>query len=112
MAKRRRLKETAAATGGKNPVTRGKQVKVRKVPLRMCMGCQQMKPKKELLRIVRTPEGDVLLDPTGKLNGRGAYICPDRECLQKAVKHKRLERALEHPISDEVWAKLEQGMVK
>lgn len=93
-------------------MARGQQQRVRKVPMRLCMGCQQMKPKKEMLRIVRTPEGTVELDLTGKRNGRGAYICPDRECLQKAVKQKRLERALEHPISDEVWAKLEQGMVK
>lgn len=86
--------------------------RVRKVPMRQCMGCQEMKPKKEMLRVVRMPDGIIDLDPTGKKSGRGAYICPRKECLQKAVKAKRLERALEHPISDEVWAKLEQGMVK
>jgi predicted RNA-binding protein YlxR (DUF448 family) len=85
----------------------------KKVPQRMCVGCGQLKPKKELLRVVRTPEGAVEFDtsPAGKKPGRGAYLCPDRECLTKAVKGKRLERALEHPISEEIWAKLEAGMV-
>ncbi len=89
------------------------QPKVKKVPQRMCMGCGQLKPKKELLRVVRTPDGVIELDPSpaGKKPGRGAYLCPRRECLALAVKAKRLERALEHPISDEVWAKLEAGMV-
>jgi len=82
----------------------------------MCVGCGQMRPKKELIRVVRTPEGAIELDtsPSRKRPGRGAYLCPDRECLAKAVKGKRLERSLEHPISDEVWAQLEAqiGVVK
>jgi len=95
-------------------MTKGQhQPKVKKVPQRMCVGCSQLKTKKELLRVVRTPDGVIELDlsPAGKKAGRGAYLCPNRECLAKAVKGKRLERALEHPVSDEVWAKLDAGMV-
>jgi predicted RNA-binding protein YlxR (DUF448 family) len=95
-------------------MTKGQhQPKVKKVPQRMCMGCGQLKPKKELLRVVRTPDGVIEFDnsPAGKKSGRGAYLCPSRDCLTKAVKGKRLDRALEHPISDEVWARLEAGMV-
>jgi predicted RNA-binding protein YlxR (DUF448 family) len=95
-------------------MTKGQhQPKVKKVPQRMCVGCSQLKPKKELMRVVRTPDGVIELDlsPAGKKAGRGAYLCPSTDCLAKAVKGKRLERALEHPISDEVWAKLEAGMV-
>jgi len=78
----------------------------------MCVGCHEMKPKKELIRIVRTPQETVELDPTGKRSGRGAYICPQKECLQKAIKGKRLEKALEKPISKEMLVTLEQGLVK
>ncbi len=93
-------------------MARGRQPKVKKVPQRMCVGCGQMRPKKELIRVVRTPEGAIELDtsPSGKRPGRGAYLCPDSECLAKAVKGKRLERSLEQPISDEVWAQLEAQM--
>ena len=59
---------------------------VRKVPMRKCIGCNEMKSKKELIRVIRTPEGEILLDATGKKNGRGAYVCPDRACLAKAMK--------------------------
>jgi predicted RNA-binding protein YlxR (DUF448 family) len=76
--------------------------KSRKIPLRICVGCRGKKPKKELVRIVRTPEGAVMLDPTGKKSGRGAYICPQKDCLQKALKGKRLEKNLEQTISQEV----------
>lgn len=82
-------------------------MKTRKVPLRMCLGCQQMKPKKELLRIVRTLEGTVELDPTGKRNGRGAYICPDPSCFQNAVKGHRLQKAFGVDVDPEVFACLE-----
>lgn len=95
-------------------MTKGQhQPKAKKVPQRMCVGCGELKPKKELLRVVRTPDGLIELDtsPAGKKSGRGAYLCPSKECLAKAVKGKRLERALEHPVSDEVWANLEAGMV-
>lgn len=85
--------------------------RVKKVPLRMCVGCQAMHPKKEMLRVVRTPDGQILLDPTGKKSGRGAYVCRNVECLQQAVRGRRLERALGQPISPEVLAGLEAGMV-
>jgi len=76
--------------------------KVRKIPERMCLGCQEMKPKKTLIRVVRTPEGTIEIDRTGKRSGRGAYICPSKECLDKALKGKRLEKALKHAISQEI----------
>lgn len=81
-------------------------MKTKKIPQRKCVGCNEMKDKKVLLRIVRTPEGNVLLDMTGRANGRGAYVCPQKECITKAVKEKRLEKALEKPISEEVYQKL------
>lgn len=85
-------------------------MRIKKVPLRMCVGCQEMKAKKELIRIVRTPDGQVLLDSTGKKSGRGVYICPDKECLKKALKGKRLEKALETPISEEIIERLKVGL--
>lgn len=81
-------------------------IKTKKIPQRKCVGCNEMKDKKSLLRIVRSPEGEISLDLTGKKNGRGAYVCPDKSCITKAVKEKRLERALEKSISDEVYNKL------
>jgi len=80
----------------------------------MCVGCGQLKVKKELMRVVRTPEGVIELDtsPAGKKPGRGAYLCKSKECLATAVKAKRLERSLEHPVSPEIWARLETGMVR
>ena len=81
-------------------------LKVKKIPLRMCLGCQEMKPKKELVRVVRTPEGEILLDPTGRHNGRGAYVCRKVECLDKAVNAKRFERACAHPVPDGIFASL------
>lgn len=86
--------------------------KVKKVPLRMCIGCQQMKPKRELTRVVRTPQDIVEIDPSGKKSGRGAYICPNADCLLKAVKGKRLERSLECPISSDIIERLKQGMMQ
>lgn len=74
----------------------------KKIPMRMCVGCREMKPKKELLRVVRTPEDEILIDFTGKKSGRGAYVCPEENCLQKAVKQRQLDRALERTISNEV----------
>lgn len=76
--------------------------KARKVPQRMCVGCRAMRNKKDLIRVVRTPDGNVELDPTGKRSGRGAYLCPDIECLNQAVKGKRLQKALEQEISSEI----------
>lgn len=77
-------------------------IKKRKIPLRICSGCQEKKPKKELVRIVRTPDSEVVLDLTGKKAGRGAYLCPSEECLKKAVKGKRLEKNLGQNISDKL----------
>lgn len=83
-----------------------KKVKRRKIPLRTCLGCQEQKTKKELIRIVRTPSGSVEIDLTGKKAGRGAYICNNRDCLERAVKAKRIEKSLEHKISPEVFQNL------
>ncbi|MBQ6973482.1 MAG: YlxR family protein [Oscillospiraceae bacterium] len=84
--------------------------KVKKIPQRQCVGCRTMKDKKSLLRLVKTPEGDILLDTTGKKSGRGAYVCPDSECLKKARKSRALERALETAIPDAVYEALVQQM--
>ena len=82
----------------------------KKIPQRQCMGCRERKAKKELIRVVRTPEGQVCLDFSGKLNGRGAYLCPSAGCLQKARKAKSLERSLEVAIPEDVYARLEKEM--
>lgn len=84
--------------------------KVRKIPVRQCMGCNEHKPKAELLRVVRAPDGMVSLDFTGKKSGRGAYICREVRCLQKARKSRRLERVLECVIPDEVYDAMEQEL--
>lgn len=86
--------------------------KVRKVPERMCVGCRAKRPKRELVRVVRTPEGEVLVDPTGKRAGRGAYVCPEEGCLQKAVKSRGLERALAVPIKEDLLADLTEQIRK
>ncbi len=75
----------------------------KKIPMRKCLGCQEMKPKKELIRVVRSPEGLIALDFKGKAPGRGAYLCPDGQCLKKAVKAKALERAFETTIAQEIY---------
>ncbi len=82
----------------------------KKIPQRQCMGCRERKEKRQLIRVVRTPEGEVKLDFSGKLSGRGAYICPKTECLQKAQRSKALERSLEVPIPQEVYSRLEKEM--
>lgn len=82
----------------------------RKMPQRKCVGCQEMKNKKELIRVIRTAEGEFLLDATGKKNGRGAYLCPSRECFQKAVKSRGLERSFRQAIPKEVYDALEKEM--
>ncbi|SHI69041.1 RNase P modulator RnpM [Propionispora hippei] len=84
----------------------------KKIPQRMCVGCQEMKSKKELLRIVRTPDGSIVLDATGKKAGRGAYICPSEECFTKAMKQKRIEKALNQPIEAAVYEALRDGITK
>ena len=83
----------------------------KKVPLRKCTGCGEMKAKKELVRVVKTPEGEISLDPTGKMNGRGAYLCKDPQCLRKAQKSKRIEKALSCTVPDEIYNKLEQELI-
>ena len=80
--------------------------KVKKIPQRKCVGCQEMKNKKDLLRIIRTPEGEIVLDLTGKKSGRGVYVCRAAECLQSTLKGKRLEKALGHCIPPEVIEQL------
>ncbi len=81
---------------------------VKKVPLRRCAGCNEQKSKKEFVRVVRTPSGEIVLDDTGKANGRGVYLCPKKSCLQKARKAKRLERNLDTAIPEEIWSALEE----
>lgn len=82
----------------------------KKLPMRMCTGCGEMKPKKELLRILRTEDEGFVLDTTGKKNGRGAYICYSRDCFQKAVKNKGLERSFKQAVPAEVYGHLEKEM--
>lgn len=86
--------------------------KTRKIPQRTCLGCQAVRPKRELVRIVRTPTGEVLLDPTGKKSGRGAYICPVRDCLEQAFRGNRLEKALEVSLSPTVRETLRQEIMQ
>ena len=84
--------------------------KVRKIPQRQCVGCREMKDKKSLIRVVKSPEGVISLDFVGKKPGRGAYVCHDAACLKRARKSKALERAFELQIPDEVYDTLEQEM--
>ncbi len=76
--------------------------KPKKIPMRMCVGCREMKPKQKLIRVVRAPDGSVSLDPVGKKPGRGAYVCPDPACLNRAIRQKQLERQLDTPLGNEV----------
>lgn len=78
-------------------------MKVKKIPLRKCLGCSEGKPKRELIRIVKNKDGEIFVDLTGKANGRGAYICKSRDCLEKAIKTKRLNKALEVEVPDKVY---------
>ena len=82
----------------------------KKIPQRQGMGCRERKAKRELIRVVRTPEGAVSLDFGGKMNGRGAYLCPNPECLKKAIRSKSLDRSLEVTIPQEVYDRLEKEM--
>jgi predicted RNA-binding protein YlxR (DUF448 family) len=83
----------------------------KKIPLRMCAGCGEMKSKKEMIRVLKTPEGEIVIDTTGKKNGRGAYICSSVQCLQKAIKTKGLERSLKVNIPGEIVETLEKELV-
>ena len=82
-----------------------------KVPMRKCVGCNEMKPKKELVRVLRQVDGEVIIDATGKANGRGAYLCKNEACLARAVKTKALERSLKSPISPEVFERLREELM-
>ena len=84
----------------------------KKIPLRQCAGCREMKPKKELVRVVRSPEGVISLDFRGKAPGRGAYVCPNLECLRRARKARSLERSLDTAIPAEVYDALEERMAQ
>ena len=83
--------------------------KQKKIPQRQCMGCRERKAKRELIRVVRSPEGQVSLDFHGKAPGRGAYLCPNMECLKKAIRSKALDRSLEVPIPEEIYAQIVNG---
>ena len=83
---------------------------MKKIPMRQCTGCGEMKNKKELIRIIKTPEDDIVIDATGKKNGRGAYLCCSLECYHKAVERKALERSLKVTIPKEIYAELEKEL--
>lgn len=83
----------------------------RKIPERQCLGCNEHRPKKELLRVVRTPEGEIVLDFTGKRSGRGAYICHNVNCLKKARRSKRIDRSLNVTVPEEVYDRMESELV-
>ena len=83
---------------------------VKKIPMRKCVGCQEMKDKKEMIRVLRVSENEFVLDTTGKKNGRGAYLCFSKECLEKAIKNKGLERSFKQSIPDEVYQTLKEEL--
>ena len=83
---------------------------VKKIPLRKCTGCGEMKPKKELVRVIKTVDEQILLDLTGRMNGRGAYVCREEECLKRAIKTKAIERSLGVSVSDEVYEQLKKEL--
>ena len=87
-------------------------MKQKKIPMRRCTGCNEQKPKNELIRIVKSPENEISLDLTGKKSGRGAYICNNAECLKKARKSKRIDRTFEMTIPDEVYKQMEEEISK
>ena len=82
----------------------------RKIPLRQCVGCREMKTKREMIRVIKTPEDEICLDRSGKKNGRGAYLCFSPDCLRKAIRSKALERSLKITIPDEIYEGLEEEM--
>jgi len=87
-------------------------MRAKKIPMRKCVACQEMKPKKELLRIVRNPDKEIIIDLTGKKSGRGAYLCYNKECVKLAKKRKSLEKALEIPISNDIYQTIEVEIEK
>ena len=86
--------------------------KVKKIPMRQCLGCNEHRPKKEMLRVVRTPEGEIVLDFVGKVSGRGAYICRNVSCFRKARKSKRIDRSLDVTVPETVYDRMEQELEK
>lgn len=84
----------------------------KKIPLRQCVGCREMKPKKEMIRVIKTPEGELALDANGKKNGRGAYVCFSLDCLKKARRSKGLERSLKTGIPEEIYDRLEEELTQ
>jgi len=84
----------------------------KKLPMRQCAGCREMKPKNQMVRVVRSPEGEISLDFRGKAPGRGVYVCPDPECLKRAQKTRALERSLDTAIPPEIYAALEERMAQ
>lgn len=82
----------------------------KKIPMRKCTGCEEMKPKKELIRVLKTAENEILIDKTGKKNGRGAYICSSKECLEKSIKNHGLERSFKMKISEDVYEMLRESI--
>ncbi len=82
----------------------------KKIPMRKCVGCGEMKEKKEMIRVIKTPEDEIVLDTTGRANGRGAYICNSADCLAKAIKNKGLERSLKSQIPEDVSARLKEEL--
>jgi predicted RNA-binding protein YlxR (DUF448 family) len=86
--------------------------KVKKIPMRQCIGCMASKPKKELIRIVKTKEGEIKIDPTGKTSGRGAYICNNIECLEKICKKKALNRSFSQEVDEVIYEKLKEELIK
>lgn len=87
-------------------------MKSKKVPMRMCLGCRDMKPKKELIRIVRTVQGEIITDPTGKKSGRGAYVCKNDSCIDMAVKAERLSKALDTKVNDVIALRIKEDISK
>lgn len=87
-------------------------MKPKKIPMRMCLGCREMKPKKELTRIVRTADGQIEIDPTGKKSGRGAYLCKDYQCVEKSLKDDRLSKALNFRITKETILRIKEELSK
>ena len=88
------------------------RIKIKKIPERQCLGCNEHRPKREMLRVVRTPEGEIVLDFVGKVSGRGAYICRDISCFKKARKSKRIDRSLDITVPDTVYDRMEQELEK
>lgn len=85
---------------------------LKKIPMRRCLGCMESKPKKELIRIVKNKDGEISLDKTGKMQGRGAYICNNEGCLEKAIKTKRIEKEFEMDVKEEIYALLRRDISK